>query len=104
MTESVGDVALLRFLSDRESNSIRRSLEVAGYEVFENPCFQIELPNQPGEFSRLTRILAEEEIKILNAYGLTNSGESARLTLVVDKPERTQSVLARLTEKVAVAA
>ncbi len=102
--QSAGEVSFVRFLSDRESRLVRKPLEQAGYEVFESPCFQFELLNRPGEFSRLTKYLAEEDINILNAYGTTDGDETGKVVVVVDRPERAHSVLSKSSSPQKVAA
>ena len=46
----------------------------------------VMLPDWDG--FEVTKRLADEEIKILNMYGTANGAPTAKLTLVVDQPER----------------
>ncbi len=102
--ETVGDVAFLRFLSDKQNSVVRRPLEAAGYEIFEESCFQLDVADRPGEFAKLTELLADEDVHILNMYGTSNHGETARLIVSVDKPDVAQPILWRFAEKAHAAA
>lgn len=104
MVQCVGDVSIMRFLSDKENNAVRKPLENAGYEVFETPVFQVELRHQPGELSRLAKCLEDEDITILGIYGTADGAESSRVVVMVDQPEKAQPVLSRLAEKTHAAA
>lgn len=98
MTDSMGEIACMRFLADKEGNSVRRPLEKAGFTIFENICFQFQLPDQPGELSRLMKRLADENVRILNLYGETNGAENALMTIVVDQPEKAQPILDKVAQ------
>lgn len=99
---SVNNVGLIQFVSE-SGNVIRKSLEQAGYEVMENTCFSVDLPNRPEEFLRLTKALADEDVNIQNIYGTANHGETWKLCFSVDKPEKAHNALSRLGELAAAA-
>jgi hypothetical protein len=90
-TESLGDVTFVRFMC-REPK-VKKLLEKAHHEVFDNPAFEVELPNQPGALNRLAKELADKEINILNVYGTANGGTTGKVVLAVDKPEEAQALL-----------
>ena len=98
MTESLGNVAYVHFLAEKENN-IPKLLKTAGFQVFESPAFWLELPNRPGELNKLAKRLGDEGINILHVYGTTNGGETARIALVVSEPEKARPILADWTQK-----
>ena len=98
MTESLGNAAFIHFLADKENN-IPKLLKSAGFQVLENQVFCLELPNRPGELNRLAKRLGDEDINILNVYGATNGGETARVILVVNEPDKAKPILAEWTQK-----
>ncbi|MFH1744474.1 MAG: ACT domain-containing protein [bacterium] len=98
MTESLGDVAYIRFLVDRE-NDARKLLGTAGIPVLETPVFHLELSNRPGELGRLANVLAKEGISIRYIYGTTSGEKSAEVILSVDYPEKAAPVLSKWKEK-----
>ena len=102
--QPLGVISIIRFLCDKENSAVRKPLEQAGYEVFERPVFQMELPNHPGELSRAFRAMADEDIRVLEVYGTADGAESATLVFSVDQPERASQVLGRLTKRSAVTA
>ena len=98
MIESVGDVSFVRFTVDKETG-LKKLLEHAGYQVFETPVFCLELPNRPGELSRLAKYLGDEDINIRHIWGLADGDHRARIAVVLDQPEKARSLLVRYTEK-----
>lgn len=94
---SVNNVGVVQFMSET-GNVVRKSLEQAGYEVMENTCFFVDIPNRPEELTRLTKVLADEDVNIQNIYGTANHGETWKLCFSVDKPEKAQAALSRLGE------
>jgi hypothetical protein len=88
MTESLGDIASLRFLMEKE-NGLRRKLESAGYKVL---C--VEFPNRPVELNKLVKRFADEGLDIRYLYG-TSHGPTTKVILAVDRPEKA----ARLAEE-----
>lgn len=85
LTETFGDVASFRFLTEGE-NGLRRMLEDEGFHVVEDKVFRLNLPNRPGELDALARKLAEKEISVRYLYG-TSHGETTKVVLAVDRPE-----------------
>lgn len=98
MTESLGDVAFIRFMADNEQK-VHRLLENAGFDAIERRVFQIDLPNKPGELTRVAKALADEDVNILCVYGTADSCETAKVVLVVDHPEKAEPILSRWMEK-----
>lgn len=94
---SVGSLGFVQFCTE-SGNVVRKSLEQAGYEVIENQCFTVDVSNRPEELTRVTKVLADDDVNILNLYGTANHGETWKLCFTVDKPEKALAALARLGE------
>lgn len=98
MTESLGDVAFIRFLAENEAK-VHRLLENAGFKVIERQAFRIELDNKAGELTKVAKALADADINILCVYGAADSCAAAKLVLVVDHEDKAEPVLSRWMEK-----
>lgn len=96
MTECLGDVSYVRILAtpERVASSL---LENAGFDVMEVPVFQVDLPNKPGRLDSLARELGEGRVNILCIYG-TGNGDSARLVVGVEEPDRAGPIIERWAE------
>ena len=102
--QASGGISMLRFVSELEPSAVRRPLEAAGYEVFDQPVYEIEMSNTPGELSRLCRILDQEDIQIQEIYGRCDEEPRARLIVSVAQPEKASQVLGRSRETAPAAA
>jgi hypothetical protein len=93
MTECLGDVSYIRMLAtpERVATDV---LEDAGFDVMEVPVFQVDLPNKPGRLDSLARELGESKVNILCIYG-TGNGDSARLVIGVEEPDRAAEIIDR---------
>jgi len=88
MMQTQGELAITRFLSDKEPQAVRKPLEHAGYQVFENQVTLVELSNETGELSRLCKTLADQEFNIVTMYG-TTGGDTSKIAVVVEQAEHT---------------
>jgi hypothetical protein len=93
MTESLGDVAHVRLLADRDSG-VAALLEKAGFPVIEVKVFKADVPNKPGGLNKLAKALAEDGVNILCVYG-TAAGSRAKVIVAVDELEKAAPIIAR---------
>jgi len=68
-------------------------LEASGYKVTEANMVVVKLNDQPGELSRITKLLAKEGINIENVLMLSRDTSSTVLAIAVDKPKRASDLL-----------
>ncbi|MBI4669774.1 MAG: hypothetical protein HY747_11450 [Elusimicrobia bacterium] len=95
-SDGAGDVAWFRFLTETDTN-VRPTLEEAGYQVFETPAIEVELPNRPGELSRLAKILGDKGINIQTTYATACCCcDCGHIVLTVDQTEKAWPLLAKL--------
>ncbi len=99
LTESLGDVAYIKFIVDDETG-VAQALKAQGYQVFETPAFCIHLANKPGEVSEMARTLGENKINIRHVYGTTDGTANAKVVVSVDNPEKAKNILQKIAEKV----
>jgi hypothetical protein len=102
LTETYGDVAAFRFLLEKE-NGTRKRLQTEGFQVIEDQVFRLDLPNRPGELNKLTAKLADEEIGIRYLYG-TSHGQTTKVILAVDRPEKAAAIVKEFDETFAASA
>jgi len=80
-------------LTVADSAKARSVLEASGYKVAESNMVVIRLPDQPGELSKITGLLAKQGINIENVLTLTRDGKETVLAVAVDKPKRASELL-----------
>jgi hypothetical protein len=68
-------------------------LEASGYKVTEANMVVVKLNDQPGELSRITKLLAKEGINIENVLMLSRDTSNTVLAIAVDKPKRASELL-----------
>jgi len=80
-------------LTVADSTKARAVLEASGYKVAESNMVVIKLPDQPGELSKITGMLAKQSINIENVLTLTRDGKETVLAIAVDKPKKAGELL-----------
>jgi hypothetical protein len=80
-------------LTVADSTKARAVLEASGYKVAESNMVVIKLPDQPGELSKITGMLAKQSINIENVLTLTRDGKETVLAVAVDKPKKASEIL-----------
>lgn len=68
-------------------------LESKGYELRTGDVLVLELLHSPGELSRLTGLLAENDVNITLLYGSGAKGNEAQLVLGVDDMAKAKQAL-----------
>lgn len=71
-------------------------LESANYKVEEANAVVIKLPDNPGELSKITEMLAKDGISIQGLHTLSKDGKTTIVAILVDKPRRTNTLLEKL--------
>ncbi|MEW6042064.1 MAG: ACT domain-containing protein, partial [Elusimicrobiota bacterium] len=71
----------------------------AGFTTVETPMISVELLDKPGEFHKLTKILAENNINITTVYGTSLGGTMGRILINVSDPQKAIEVLKNLPEE-----
>lgn len=94
-SECVSVVGVVHFVTEKD-DSVRQTLEKAGYKVYAKPAYWVELANRPGELSRLAKTLADQGVNIQNVYATARPGwDSGYIAVVVDQPQKAEPVLAK---------
>ncbi|MES2155640.1 MAG: ACT domain-containing protein [bacterium] len=75
-----------------------RVLSDAGYEPETVECFELHVPNQPGELARIGEALGKANVNIVSCFG-SAAGGSGQIYLRVDDPETAAPILERLTRQ-----
>lgn len=68
-------------------------LEASGYKVSELNSVILKLKDNPGELNKITAMLSKEGINIESVHMLSKDKDNTVLSMVVDKPKRTISLL-----------
>ncbi len=90
-SQTFGEMSYIHFQADKDPGAVRRPLENAGYQVFENAAFIVECPMDPAPIQRIIDKLADEDVRVVRLYGTSDKGESARLVVCVDRPEKARA-------------
>lgn len=81
-------------LSIKNPEKAKQVLEQNGYKVTETNVLVVKLEDKPGELSRITALMAQEHINIVNVHMLSRDGKTTILALVLDKPRSARKLLA----------
>lgn len=68
-------------------------LGASGYNVIESDSVVIKLSDQPGELSKITKLLSDEGVNISNVHMLSKDGKLTVLSVSVDNPKKTTKLL-----------
>ncbi len=88
----VGNKALVRLMV-KDAKEAKDILEMNKFHVSEENATLIRLPDQPGELSRITGLLAKDKIDIKNVHIVSRNGKETIISLVTDKPKKTEALL-----------
>ncbi len=75
----------------------KKALEVLGensYKNLEEDYFVIKLGDKPGELNRITMMLSQAGVNILNVHLLSRDGAQTLVALKVDKDRKARELLA----------
>ena len=98
-SQTFGEMSYIHFQADKDPGAVRRPLENAGYQVFENAAFIVECPMDPAPIRKIIDKLADEDIQVVRLYGTSDEGENARLVVCVDRPEKARAAFNRMEVK-----
>lgn len=84
--------ALVRLLV-KDAKQAKEILEMNKFHVSEENATILKLPDQPGELSRITSLLAKEKVDIKNVHIISRNGKETILSIVTDKPKKTEVIL-----------
>ncbi len=99
-SQTFGEMSFIHFQADKEPGAVRRPLENAGYQVFENAAFSIDCPMEPAPIRKLVDRLADEDVQVQRLYGAADEGENARLIVCVDRPEKARAAFNHMGYKI----
>ena len=88
----VGGKAIISIILSDENRG-KSVLEASGYKVNELDSVVLKVKDQPGELSRITKLLSGEGINIQNVHMLSRDGKSTVISMVVDKPKKASTML-----------
>ncbi|VVB98333.1 ACT domain protein [uncultured archaeon] len=77
-------------------NNPKKALEVLsqnGYKNLEEDYFVIKLSDKPGELNRVTLVLSQGGVNILNVHLLSRDGSQTLVALKVDKERKAKELL-----------
>jgi hypothetical protein len=88
----VGGKAVIS-LTVKDVKKAREILENSGYKITETNALLVKLVDRPGELSKVTSMLAQEQINIENVHMLSRDGKTTILAITVDKPKKAEQLL-----------
>jgi len=88
----IGNKALVRLIV-KDAKETKDVLEMNKFHVSEENATILKLPDQPGELSRITSLLAKDKIDIKNVHIISRNGKETILSIVTDKPKKTEVIL-----------
>lgn len=71
----------------------RKAFDELGAEYFENETLTMELPDQSGALSNVTRVLTDAKVNISAIYILNRTEDVTKIAFRVDNPELARQVL-----------
>lgn len=94
-----GDVGMARLVA-AQADGVERALEGLGWAAVRTPALSIPVPARAADLARLVRMLEDAGVRLLGMYGASERGETCRMTLCVDRPERAEKLLTPFAEAV----
>ncbi len=88
----VGNKALVRLMV-KDAKEAKDILEMNKFHVSEENATLIRLPDQYRELARITGLLAKDKIDIKNVHIVSRNGKETIISLVTDKPKKTEALL-----------
>ncbi len=88
----VGDNAII-YLAVKDEKRAKDVLGNNNYRVMSSDNLIIKMKDQPGELSRLSKLLADNGINIENIHMLTRDRENAVFSIKVDKTPKAEKLL-----------
>ncbi len=90
--DTLGDKAVIHLIVSDDKQG-KELLERGGFIVMSSDAIVIKVKERPGEFSRVTRVLANARINIKSTQLLTKEGGLALYTLRVDNVKKAAALL-----------
>lgn len=88
----VGKNAVIHIVVKDEKKT-KNVLEKNGYKVVSSDSIVVEIPDEPGEMSRMTKKLADSKINLEKAHLLARGRNKALYAVKVDKRKKALKVL-----------
>jgi hypothetical protein len=89
----VGENAII-YIGVKDEKRAKDVLMNNSYRVMSSENLIIKMSDQPGELTRLSKLLADSGINIENIHMLTRDKESAVFSIKVDKTSKAEKLLA----------
>lgn len=89
----VGGKAVINLAVQEDKRAVEL-LEANGYKCLESDMLVVKMSNKPGELANLSKLLAENEIKIENISSLGVGGGFSLYGMKVDKMAKAEKLLA----------
>ena len=90
-TELKDGMGIVKFVTEDEELT-RKALKMANLNFSEYEIMPVELEDKPGEFARLTKLLADMGIDIESVFLLTREEGVAKLALKVNDLEKAKKL------------
>jgi len=91
-TAIVGEKAVV-VLSVKDEKRAREVLQSNNYKVLVSDAFVVKMPDEPGELSKLSKMLADNGVNIEGIHVLAREGGTTLLSVKVDKVSKAEKML-----------
>jgi len=91
-TEKINDSMLVRLLT-ADDESCTHCLMKADLHYEARPVLIVEVDDQPGQWSRIARRLADAGLEIEASYLLSRDGERMEFVFAVDDPQKGEQII-----------
>ncbi len=89
---TVGDKVLFVFGLKDDTRAVQL-LEANGYKVMSNDSLVVRLPNHPGELAKMSKLLADEGIRVDNVLVISQDEQFSLYSIRPDKFAKAQKAL-----------
>lgn len=91
-TSLVGNKAVI-VLMVKDEKRAREVLENNSYKVLVSDAFVVKMPDEPGELSKLSKMLADNGVNIESIHVLAREGGTTLMSLKVDKTTKAEKLM-----------
>lgn len=91
-TAIVGEKAII-VIYVKDEKRAREVLQSNNYNVLVSDAFVVKMPDEPGELSKLSKMLADNGVNIEGIHVLAREGGTTLLSVKVDKPSKAEKML-----------
>ncbi len=89
---TVGGKAIIT-LQVKDPKRVKDLLRRKGFNVEEESFLFIKLPDKPGELAKITKLLADNKVNLLNLYVVARDGKHTVIALQPDRIRKARNLL-----------